>query len=301
MKTNRFSLTDGAVTTVTLIFLMVILMPALRRARQPAIRLICQTNLTGIGRAMAAFAEDHDGEFPRAGTARCVWSPKGSLGPRNWYHPDRAEAFKLQQATITSSFYLLIKYYGVQPKQFLCKGDAGAQEYACTREKVGPFYPFVLWQGKAVPTTMLSVWDFGGHMKLSVWEWPWPGEFCSYSYHMPYKVGPYEDAMSYPISDLSAPGSPVCADRNPFLDKNATDPDVGDNSASHLGKGQNVLYKNLSVVFEKVPTVGLRQDNIYTYRTSLAEDPMIGKAPTGNGDGAPLYHEDAYLVGEKNY
>jgi hypothetical protein len=300
MKTNRLSLTDGAVTIVTLIFLTAVLMPALRRARQPAIRLICQTNLTGIGRAMAAFAEDHDGEFPRAGLANSVWSSAGTLGNREWYHPDRATAFRLGGATITSSLYLLIKYHGVQPKQFLCKGDAGAQEYACTREKVGPFLPFVIWDGKVVPTTLLSVWDFGGHMKKGK-QWPWPGEFCSYTYHMPYKVSAQEDAMSYQILDMSNPGSPLCADRNPFLDRNAPNAQVGDNAATHQGRGQNVLYKNMSVAFEKSPRVGLREDNIYTYRTSLTEDPTIGRAPTGNGDGAPLNEKDAYLVGERNF
>ncbi|MHC4623074.1 MAG: hypothetical protein ACYS4W_04145 [Planctomycetota bacterium] len=297
MKTRRLSLTDSAVMIACIIFLMGILMPALRRARQPAIRLICQTNLTGIGRAMAAYASDNEGSFPRAGTADCVWSTMGKLG-QFWHYPDPAKAFNLEQATITSSFYLLIKHYQVLPKQFLCKGDEGVQEFAFTVEKVGPpaVTPLPSLGG---PPTMLSVWDFGGRFQIGSHSWPWPGEFVSYTYHMPYVANP--GGLTFTISDISHPRSPVCADRNPFLDKNVVDPKVGDNSASHLGKGQNVLYKNLSVVFEKRPTVGLRQDNIYTYRTSFAEDPMIGKAPTDNGDGAPLNYEDAYLVGEKNY
>ncbi|MHC4619295.1 MAG: type II secretion system protein [Planctomycetota bacterium] len=300
MRRIGFTLIELLVVIAIIALLMGILIPALNRARQLAIRLVCGTNLKGIGAAMATYAAENEDIFPRAGTARCIWSPNGSLGATNWFHPDRGQAFKLVGATITSSFYLLIKYAKVTPKQFICKGDDGIQEYALTGEKVGPFTPFVNWAGKRWPTTILSVWDFGGHTKKGK-QWPWPGEFCSYTYHMPYKVGPGDDAMSYQILDMSNPGSPLCADRNPFLDKNAPNAQVGDNAVTHQGRGQNVLYKNMSVAFEKSPTVGLREDNIYTYRINLNEDPKIGKAPTGNGNGAPLNEKDAYLVVEKNF
>jgi hypothetical protein len=292
MKTRRFSLTDSAVALVTIIFLMAVLMPALRGSRQTAVRLICQTNLAGIGSAMAAFAEHHDGEFPRAGTPTCIWSDWGIIS-KYWYDPDPARAFSLGGATITSSFYLLIKYYGVLPKQFLCKGDKGVQEFAFTVEKVGPQVLIPL-PGLDRPPTMLEVWDFGGHYCLGGNEWPWPGEFVSYAYHMPYVANP--GGLTFTISDISHPRSPVCADRNPFLDKNVVDPNVVDNSASHGGKGQNVLYKDGSVRFEKTVTVGINGDNIYTYGGGTE-----GTPPAGNGDGAPLNYQDAYLVGEQNF
>jgi hypothetical protein len=289
MKTKRLSLTDSAVMIACIIFLMGILMPALRRARQPAIRLICQTNLTGIGRAMAAYANDNEGSFPRAGTAYCVWSDWGHIG-LYWQWPTREKAFCMGRATITSSFYLLIKYYGVLPKQFLCKGDDGVLEFAMVPEKVGPITPI---PGIGLPT-MHSVWDFGNHKILGPMKWPWPGEFVSYTYHMPYVAN--KDGMTFGILDMFNPGTPVCSDRNPFLDKNAIEPNVGDNSASHGGKGQNVLYKDGSVKFEKTVTVGLNGDNIYTYGGGPE-----GTPPTGNGDGFPADYNDAYLVGEKNY
>jgi hypothetical protein len=87
------------------------------------------------------------------------------------------------------------------------------------------------------------------------------------------------------------------------MDKNAHGPEVGDNSASHQGKGQNVLYRDGSVRFETEVTVGIAGDNIYTYATdpNLGGGDPNGTPPTGNGTGFPFGERDAYLVGEKNY
>jgi hypothetical protein len=110
------------------------------------------------------------------------------------------------------------------------------------------------------------------------------------------------------IRDISNPASRVCADRNPYLDRNAPDP-PGDpnairsyNSASHFGTGQNVLHKDGHVKFETSPIVGLAGDNIYTYRTSAEEDPSLGTGPVDDGDSAafPWDETDALLLGEGN-
>ncbi|MHC4572853.1 MAG: pilus assembly FimT family protein [Planctomycetota bacterium] len=292
MKRKGLTLAELLLVIMAIALLIGTLMPALRGSRQTAVRLVCQTNLTGIGRAMAAFAEDHDGDFPRAGLPHQMWSTHGTLGGWQWFQPKMSDAFRYGP-TVTSSMYLLVKYYKVPPKQFNCKGDDGVLEFSTDAHMTGP--PGI--------QSLLHAWDFGGGLSIGMpgggYSWPMPGEFCSYAYHMPYSADVYYD-LSFAISDLSHPRSPVCADRNPFLDKNAVDPSVGANSASHLGKGQNVLYKSLSVVFEKVPTVGLNEDNIYTYASGVIGDP-IGTAPVTNGDGAPYYYQDAYLVGDTNY
>ncbi|HUW18048.1 MAG TPA: hypothetical protein VMW16_01955 [Sedimentisphaerales bacterium] len=135
---------------------------------------------------------------------------------------------------------------------------------------------------------------------------PWPGNFVSYAYHMPYLDKDLRK-ISFAISDMSHPAAPVCADRNPWLDKNVvqrpTDPPDYENfnSVCHGGKGQNVLYKSLAVKFEKKPTCGIGKDNIYTHgKYSTGQGHPVGTPPAGNGDGWPAGYQDAYLVGEKN-
>ncbi len=58
----------GMVVPVVLLpivaLLMGILMPALARTRQLAFRMSCDTNLSGLGRAMYIYADDHEGKFP---------------------------------------------------------------------------------------------------------------------------------------------------------------------------------------------------------------------------------------------
>jgi hypothetical protein len=156
---------------------------------------------------------------------------------------------------------------------------------------------------------MRRAFDFGGGGRTGSRSGPLlplPGEVVSYSYHMPYSFD--GSSWTFVITDLSNPASPVCADRNPYLDENSPAP-PGDpnairsfNSASHFGTGQNVLYKDGHVKFETSPIVGLAGDNIYTYRTSSVGDPSLGTGPVDDGDpyAFPWDETDALLLGEKN-
>jgi len=293
MKTKGFTLIELLVVIAIIIFMMGTLAAALSGSRQTAIRLVCETNLTGIGRAMAVYASDNNYEYPRAGLPGMAWSTAGVINDGGgWDDPDPSRAFKYG-ATITSCFYLLIKYIDVTPKQFLCEGDDGVQEFTLSKA------------GRTRATNIRQLWDFGNGRSGF-----WPGEFCSYSYHIPFQVdnprsGIGEpDTVSYGITGMSNPASPVCADRNPHLDKNILylEPGVKENAAAHQGKGQNVLYKDGHVKFEKEVTCGINGDNIYTY----GGDPYLGGGdaegtpPADNGDGGPLGEKDAYLVLEYN-
>jgi hypothetical protein len=111
---------------------------------------------------------------------------------------------------------------------------------------------------------------------------------------------------TFVLVDMSNPGAPMCADRNPYTDKTAPEPpeeDIGEyNSASHYNKGQNVLYKDGHVKFETRASIGVSDDNIYTYRESDTDDPAAGTAPNGDGDPAAFSwtEDDALLISERN-
>src|SRR5512136_864115 len=131
MKTRRgFTLVELLVVIAIIALLMGILMPALSRVRQLAFRLTCGTNLSGIGKAMLLYANDYQDELPRAGGRTSAW---GAV--TDWTAANRYQAFGLAadgssgKATISSCFYLLVKYTEVTPKSFVCKGDAGTTEF----------------------------------------------------------------------------------------------------------------------------------------------------------------------------
>ena len=66
MKRKGFTLVELLVVIAIIALLMGILMPALSKVRQIANRLVCGTNLSGIGKAMMVYANEYDDEFPRA-------------------------------------------------------------------------------------------------------------------------------------------------------------------------------------------------------------------------------------------
>ena len=305
MKRKGFTLVELLVVIAIIALLMGLLMPALSRVRQMAYRMVCGSNLAGIGKAMIIYANDWDEEYPRAGGRRTTgWSTSGRI--TDWEGGtahDEATAFGSFRATIGSCFYLLIKLADVTPKQFICNGDTGVKAFKLS---------------DADPTDLdmdiTEGWDFGDE----------PGTQYSYAYHMPFGA--------YLITVSSSPGSPVAADRNPYLDQNADayidgtdaeemepswdttnntyyDPDKTGNAAAHQREGQNVLFNDSHVNFENWPNCGVNNDNIWKFwdpdPPTQASHKQLGISPyntvlTGVGGTGqePKSEEDAFLVNE---
>jgi len=297
MKRKGFTLIELLVVIAIIALLMSILVPALAKARMLAYRLLCKTNLAGIGKVMALYASDSEEEYPRTGGVGTVWSNSGKItqwmGPGSG--PKEQAAFNDGTATITSCFFLLVKYGYATPKQFYCRGDEAARIFKAKDAQLR--YP------------LANAWDFGGgrHAGKAGEIGVWPGECVSYSYHMPFNID--VGMPGFPISEASREDSPLCADRNPHLDIDAQNPDLAANTLAHEGDGQNVLYKDTHVLFEQTPNIGHpvpgsdELDNIWTYGgddVTGGGDPA-GTAPTNVGDGYPIgrtFSNDAYLVNE---
>ena len=278
-----FAIAGIVVPVLGLLPLMGILLPALARTRQIAFRMVCATNLSGIGKAMLIYSNDYNDEFPRAGGINSVWSSRIA----NWRATNRYQAYGLQadgsggQATISSSFYLLVKYAEVTPKSFICKGDSGTTEFKPS-------------EYNADDRELIDLWDFG----------PEPSRHCSYSYHMPYGL--------YALTTSSEPGMAVAADRNPWISSPAGEgkdpsllsifnPDGGrgavniGNAIAHQEDGQNVLFMDSHVGFEKRSFCGINDDNIYTYWDD--GDRRRGGMPIP-GASEPQDRLDSYLVND---
>jgi hypothetical protein len=248
--------------------------PAAQKLRFDARRAACANNLSLISKAIHIYAGDYDGEFPRSGSRVSTWNTAIPA----WYAPDRLRAFGLAndgnsggRATISSCFYLLVKYAGVSPNTFICPGDAGATE----------FDPAAAGAGNR---QLSSLWDFG----------PDAANHCSYAYHLPFGL--------YALNSASPPGMAVAADRNPWFKSAAGQVKdfakfnpAGDreaikagNSASHQDEGQNVLFKDGHVTFETEPFCGVNKDNIYTIWDGTdrqrGSGPLLWAQPASAGD-----------------
>ncbi len=281
MKRQGFTLVELLVVIAIIALLMGILMPALSRVRQLAFRLVCGTNLSGIGKAMLIYANDYDDELPRAGGRDASWS-----GPVDWKAPDLYSAYGIGSsgghATVSSSFYLLVKYAEVTPKSFVCKSDTGTTEWEINQEPTAP-----------VGFELIDAWDFGTK----------PQEHCSYAYHWPFG--------RYALTTSSEPGMAVAADRNPwqvspageartdvmwanFNPLGGTEAVRSGNSLTHQEDGQNVMYLDTHVDFVKTSACSLEEDNIYTIWTTGRETKKGVRYTTR--DTGPRDRKDSLLI-----
>lgn len=259
--------------------LLLVLIFSYAPRRSTAYRMVCGTNLSGIGKAMSMYSNDYDNEFPRAGGKSSVWSNRIP----GWQADSLFVTYGLNadgtggRATISSSLYLLVKYEEVEPKRFVCNKDSGTTEFKPARYG-------------APNKELIDLWDFG----------PEPTKHCSYSYHMPY--GPYA------LTTSCEPGLAVAADRNPWIkspfakaqnfskfDPNGTNKQIRNgNTIAHQVAGQNVLFMDSHVSFQRDSFCGINDDNIYTYW----DGPDIRRGAITNLKSQPAGRLDSMLVND---
>ncbi len=305
MKRKAFTLVELLVVIAIIAMLLAILMPALNKVREMAYRMVCATNLSGMGKAMLTYSQDYEEEYPRAGTGGCEWDNVGLLG-WTWDDPYDYPATN-EDATVSASLYLLVKYGDVTPKQFICKA---------TNDKKFDLSNYPQRSGDC--SELEDAWDFGDHL-TSTKVGPW--DHVSYSYQWPYSI--------YSAHAASSPSLAIMADKNPWYDDDtqvtvkmielSTDPLTKDefisrdnvvaaNSANHDGEGQNVLFNDIHVDWSRNPCAGLEEDNIYTPQIEVkseekpqAKDLMIGTVLTP-GEYSIMYkprsERDSFLVSD---
>lgn len=191
-KSKKFGPIEILVLVIVCLFVLAVIKPAALRLRFYALRTKCKNNLSMIGKAMQTYTNDYDDNFPRSGGRDSNWA----FRIPDWKAANRYSAYGLTEdgsggwATISSCFYLLVKYSDVAPKTFVCPADAGIREFKLVDADVGD-------------KKLADLWDFGPESKFH----------CSYSYHMPFSL--------YSLTTSSNPVTPVAADRNPWMDSPA--------------------------------------------------------------------------------
>ena len=251
-----------------------------------AYRMTCGTNLSGIGKAMLIYANDYGDELPRAGGSSSQWTGRVA----DWAAPTRQDACGVLpdgtggHVSISASLYLLVRYSEVSPKSFLCEGtNRKSPEKGVTEFKAG------LYRTANPKAELIDFWDFG----------PDPTKHCSHAYQMVYGASRLT---------IAAPaGFAVMADRSPWMnspsakarDFSAFRPEIppfngtseqakNGNTFRHEAEGQNVLFLDCHVDFEKRPYCGLDEDNIYTswdgQDRTRGVPPKLGSVPADARD-----------------
>ncbi|MHC4440447.1 MAG: hypothetical protein ACYS3S_24115 [Planctomycetota bacterium] len=145
----------GPVEVLVVVFVcmfgLAVIGPAMQMSRFDEYRIECATNLSNIGRAMLIYANDYEDELPRSGSRNSIWAPTIP----SWNAHNRYSAYGLSadgnggSASISSCFYLLVKYAEVTPMTFVCPGDAGTTEFRLADVDMG-------FSGLG----LIDLWDF---------------------------------------------------------------------------------------------------------------------------------------------
>jgi hypothetical protein len=278
-KTKKLGPLEVLIVVFLCLFVLAVIGPAMQMSQFEEYRIECAMNLSNIGKAMLIYANDYEDEFPRSGGRNSIWAPTIP----SWNANNRFMAYGLSadgsggSASISSCFYLLVKYAEVTPRTFVCPGDVGTTEFRLA-DVDAPIF-----------SSLIDLWDFG----------PEAGKHCSYAYHMPFGL--------YALTTSSEPDMAVAADRNPWMDSPASTakqypgifmPDGLEehieygNAIAHEEEGQNVLFLDLHVGFEERSYCGLNDDNIYTYWDG--GDIRRGATPTLGSE--PMEIRDSLMV-----
>ena len=306
-RLKGFTLIELLVVIAIIALLISILLPSLSRARELSKRLVCSSNLKGIGTSAKIYANDNNerwmippfkrGAIDNEGitylnegsTVSCPPENCGEVGyDRQYQSTSETGAFTGAGSTclsVTRAWWMMVRSGDITVKQYVCPSAGDDQDET---ENLDLYYDFECYGN------------------------------ISYGYQVPF--GPRDTQPREGMDNRQI----VAADKGPFYLGNVSpDWQVGIrglidsedspktwrpfNSANHggggNGEGQNCLYADGHVSFQRSPAVGIDNDNIYTlmsinWGSVEGYNRIHGETPHESGTaGAPYPGQDVFGTG----
>jgi len=227
-RLKAFTLIELLVVIAIIALLISILLPSLSRARELSKRTVCSANIRGIGQAMYIYAQDDPQIFPAIAATTGQAPSNATEGAAKLFDPiDRInEPITVEAPSVSVDMWTVIRANNTTPKQFICPSTIDVPDFA---QDTTVYYDFF--------------------------------QVGNVSYGYMYQHDPNRRV----IGPASEPNFPVMADANPYVKgkvQSTLSPDRKSqwrgNSNNHTNReGQNVLFVDGHVSWEKGPDVGL--------------------------------------------
>ncbi len=254
-KKFGFTLIELLVVIAIIALLISILLPSLSRARELSKRLVCAANLKGIGTSAKLYANDNFENWMIPGFKDTLIDNGGIEYLSVVGQPNIRRAQSLKNTgqiggsttlSTTRAYWMLVRSGDVTVKQFVCPSSGDEPDQT---ENLDLYYDFESWgtisYGYQVPFGPKDTRAREGADNRQV---------------LAADKGPFYTLTSNPNWDIGQDG-PLDLDDSPKRWR-------GFNSANHggtgTGEGQQCLFADGHVTFERIPCVGIDNDNIYT-------------------------------------
>ncbi len=295
MKRKSFTLIELLVVIAIIALLIAILLPSLSKARESAKRSACASNLKDIFNSMYTYSGDEEGMFPSLANHESGGNDDTKVTTAdddggNWdvnvssqavddpFGSDFEDA-NGEYRTVSANMWLLVRDDYTQADLFLCPSSEKAGKKVNLRDVsgsnggVGPDYFVDFTYGfdlDDVPDGACSAGDTIAYSFIQPWTsfGGGKGSWSMWGVEADPRVaiGADENNGSDPDGSEDWDGSWSSADDVSYAY-------IKDhmNSTNHNKDGQNVLYADGHVKFEKSVFVGVNKDNIYTSRYNTGD------------------------------
>lgn len=275
-RLKAFTLIELLVVIAIIALLISILLPSLSRARELSKRLVCASNIKGIGTSAKIYANDNREKWMIPGFKQAAVDQEGidytnddgstDSWPLNM-DPGEVGYLREQQSTsettaaprqgstavsITRAFWMMVRSGDITVKQFICPSSGDKEDET---ENLELYY------------------DFTGYVNISYgYQVPFgprdtqPREGMDNRQIVAADKGPWYTANPPPDWAAGVGGREITTEDSPKAWRPFNSPNHGGRSN---GEGQNCLYADGHALFQKMPAVGIDNDNIFTLMTDV--------------------------------